>query len=169
MLDASASAIRNGTGGRPRRSHTSSVPGAISSTVVTLSTAAEATAVMTTSMTMGANGRPLVFFAWPARRAHRNPPDRRLAMGVAEAPATGTGLRRNSPIDAFSEADIQAMRIMSGCTATAWRPCSEQLNRPTSGPRKADAAPACQAGAAGSPAGRVMAGGPDVDLWSDGL
>ena len=50
MLEASASAIRNGTGGTPSRSQTSSVTGAISSTVVTLSSSAEATAVITTSI-----------------------------------------------------------------------------------------------------------------------
>ncbi len=56
MLDAIASAIRKGTGGTPSRSQTSKVTGAISSTVVTLSSAAEATAVIRTSRTMTANG-----------------------------------------------------------------------------------------------------------------
>ena len=46
MFEAIASAIRNGTGGMPSRSQTSSVTGAISSTVVTLSSSADATAVM---------------------------------------------------------------------------------------------------------------------------
>ena len=63
MLDASASAIRNGTGGTPSRSQTSKVTGATSSTVVTLSSSAEATAVMTTSSTMIRNGRPRARFA----------------------------------------------------------------------------------------------------------
>ncbi len=63
MFDASASAMRNGTGGRPSRSQTSRVTGAMSSTVVTLSSSAEATAVMTTSMTIVGNGRPRVRFA----------------------------------------------------------------------------------------------------------
>ena len=52
MLEAMTSAIRNGTGGTPSRSQTSSVTGAISSTVVTLSSSAEAKAVMRTSRTM---------------------------------------------------------------------------------------------------------------------
>lgn len=39
-----------------------------------------------------------------------------FALGVGEAPATATGLRRGSPIDGFSPSDLQAMRIMSGCT-----------------------------------------------------
>jgi hypothetical protein len=40
MLLASTSAMRNGTGLTPSRSHTSKVTGAMSSTVVTLSSAA---------------------------------------------------------------------------------------------------------------------------------
>ena len=63
MFDASASAMRNGTGCRPSRSQTSRVTGAMSSTVVTLSSSAEATAVMTTSMTIVGKGRPRVRFA----------------------------------------------------------------------------------------------------------
>ena len=63
MLEASASAMRNGTGGRPSRSQTSRVTGAISSTVVTLSSSAEATAVIRTSSTIVANGRPRVRLA----------------------------------------------------------------------------------------------------------
>ena len=58
MLEAIASAIRNGIGGTPSRSHTSRVTGATSSTVVTLSSSAEATAVITISITITANGRP---------------------------------------------------------------------------------------------------------------
>ncbi len=50
MLDASTSAIRNGIGSRPSRSHTRNVTGAISSTVVTLSSAADAVAVMMTNI-----------------------------------------------------------------------------------------------------------------------
>ena len=49
MLEAKTSAIRNGTGLMSRRSQTSSVTGAISRTVVTLSRNAEAIAVMRTS------------------------------------------------------------------------------------------------------------------------
>ena len=58
MLEAITSAIRNGTGGASIWSHTSSVTGATSSTVVTLSSRAEATAVITISSTMIRNGRP---------------------------------------------------------------------------------------------------------------
>ena len=63
MLDASASAMRKGTGRTPICSHTRSVTGAISSTVVTLSRAAEATAVMRHRRTITRKGRP------PARLA----------------------------------------------------------------------------------------------------
>ena len=63
MLEAITSAIRNGTGGASMRSHSSSVTGATSRTVVTLSSRAEATAVSTISITMIANGRPLARLA----------------------------------------------------------------------------------------------------------
>ena len=52
MLEASTSAMRNGTGLMSSRSQTSRVTGAMSSTVVTLSRNAEATAVISTSSTM---------------------------------------------------------------------------------------------------------------------
>ena len=58
MLEASASAIRNGATGTPSRSQTRNVTGATSSTVVTLSSTADATAVTRTRMTMTRNGRP---------------------------------------------------------------------------------------------------------------
>ena len=58
MFDASASAIRNGTTGTRSRSQTSSVTGATSSTVVTLSSNADAEAVITTRITITRNGLP---------------------------------------------------------------------------------------------------------------
>ena len=51
MLETMASAIRYGTGRCPSRLQTSRVTGAISSTVVTLSSSAEATAVTMVSIT----------------------------------------------------------------------------------------------------------------------
>ena len=63
MLDASTSAIRKGIGLMSRRSHTSSVTGAISSTMVTFGSAADATAVMRTRRIITRNGEP------PARLA----------------------------------------------------------------------------------------------------
>ena len=73
MLEAMASAIRNGTTGTPSRSQTRNVTGAISSTVVTLSSAAEATAVTTTRMTMTRNGRPLARLAAQIARYSNTP------------------------------------------------------------------------------------------------
>ena len=58
MLEASASAMRNGATGTASRSHTRNVTGAISSTVVTLSSTAEAAAVTSTRITITRNGRP---------------------------------------------------------------------------------------------------------------
>ena len=63
MFDASTSAIRNGTGDTASRSQISSVTGAMRSTVVTLSSSAEATAVMQTRSNIVGNGRPRVRFA----------------------------------------------------------------------------------------------------------
>ena len=63
MLEANTSAIRNGTGLIASRSHTSSVTGAISRTVVTLSSNAEATAVTRTSRIMIRSGEPLARLA----------------------------------------------------------------------------------------------------------
>lgn len=61
MFDAITSAIRKGADASARRSHTSRVTGATSSTVVTLSRSAEAVAVMTTSMAMTRKGLALAF------------------------------------------------------------------------------------------------------------
>ena len=58
MFDAKASAIRNGAGLIASRSHTSSVTGAISNTVVTLSSRADANAVTSTSRIMMRSGEP---------------------------------------------------------------------------------------------------------------
>ena len=63
MLEANTSAIRNGTGLIASRSHTSSVTGAISRTVVTLSSNADATAVTRTSRIMIRSGEPFARLA----------------------------------------------------------------------------------------------------------
>ena len=62
MLDANTSAIRKGTGLIDNRSHTSSVTGAINKTVVTLSSKADAKAVMSTSRIMIRSGEPFARF-----------------------------------------------------------------------------------------------------------
>ncbi len=58
MLDASTSAIRNGCAAMCRRSQTTSVTGATSMMIVTLSRIGDAMAVMTISITMSRNGFP---------------------------------------------------------------------------------------------------------------
>ena len=58
MLEAKTSAIRYGAARRPSRSQTRNVTGAISSTVVTLSSSADAKAVSSTSSTISTYGRP---------------------------------------------------------------------------------------------------------------
>ena len=58
MFDANASAIKNGAGPISSRSHTSSVTGATSNTVVTLSSRADANAVTSTSRIMMRSGEP---------------------------------------------------------------------------------------------------------------
>ncbi|BCI89414.1 hypothetical protein NIIDMKKI_46200 [Mycobacterium kansasii] len=63
MFDANASAIKNGFALIANRSHTSRVTGAISKTVVTLSSIADAIAVTTTNRIMMRTGEP------PARLA----------------------------------------------------------------------------------------------------
>ena len=68
MLDANASASRNGTGAMPSCRHTEIVRGAISRTVVTLSRRADAPAVTRTSRTSSFRGRPPASLAeWIAR------------------------------------------------------------------------------------------------------
>ena len=73
MLEAITSAIRNGTGATSIWSHTSRVTGATSSTVVTLSSRAEATAVMTISIAMTRKGRPRARFAAQIARYSKTP------------------------------------------------------------------------------------------------
>lgn len=57
-FDANTSAIKKGAALIARRSHTNSVTGATSNTVVTLSSRAEAIAVTRASRTMTRNGEP---------------------------------------------------------------------------------------------------------------
>ena len=63
MFDAMASAIRNGTGGTPSSLATSSVTGATSRIVVTLSRNADRNAVANTSSTIVRIGNPLASLA----------------------------------------------------------------------------------------------------------
>ena len=77
MLLAITSASRNGTGSSARRSHSSSVTGATSSTVVTLSSRAEAKAVIRTSRTIIRNGRARARCADQIARNSKTPVCRR--------------------------------------------------------------------------------------------
>jgi hypothetical protein len=80
MLDATASEIRNGTGCSANRFVISSVTGAIRSTVVTLSSRADRTAVMTDRRTSMRNGRALARFAAQMARTSNSPVLRVMLM-----------------------------------------------------------------------------------------
>ena len=80
MLEASTSAIRNGTGLSLSRLQTSRVTGATSSTVVTLSRSADAPAVSVQSSTSNGYGRPRVRLALQIARNSKSP--------VRRSPAT---------------------------------------------------------------------------------
>jgi hypothetical protein len=73
MLEASASAMTYGTGGTPSLSQTRKVTGATSSIVVTFGSAAEATAVKTTSSTITRNGRARARLAAQIARYSKRP------------------------------------------------------------------------------------------------
>ena len=73
ILEARTSAIRNGATGSARRSQTSRVTGAMSSTVVTLSSSAEATAVITISMTITRKGLAFALFTDQMARYSNRP------------------------------------------------------------------------------------------------
>ena len=63
MLEAKTSAMMYGAARSPSRSQTRNVTGAISSTVVTLSSSADANAVISTSRIISTYGRPRLRFA----------------------------------------------------------------------------------------------------------
>jgi hypothetical protein len=77
MLKARASAMKEGTGGTPMRSQTRMVTGTMSSTVVTLSSSADALAVMTTSITMAAAPQSWAATRWIRSVAMRMYTERR--------------------------------------------------------------------------------------------
>ncbi len=94
MLDANTSAIRNGAALMASRSQTSSVTGAISSTVVTLSSSAEATAVTSTSRIMIRSGEPLARLA-DQIAAYSNTPVWRRTLTMIIIPSS----RNDVPVD----------------------------------------------------------------------
>ena len=97
MLDANASASRNGTGGIPSCRHTEMVSGAISRTVVTLSSRAEAPAVTMTSRTSSVRGCPRASFAeWIAR--YSNAPVRRRIPTTSIIPSSRKMTSQSIPV-----------------------------------------------------------------------
>ena len=97
MLEARTSAIRNGPGLTPSRSQTSRVTGAISSTVVTLSKKAEATAVMSTSSTITRNGEPLARLA-AQMATYSNTPVRRSTPTMIIMPSSRKMTSQSTPV-----------------------------------------------------------------------
>ena len=109
MLDAIASAIRNGTGRHPSRSHTSSVTGATSSTVVTLSSSADATAVITTSITMIANGLPRARLADQMAR-YSNTPVCLTMLTMTIIPSSKKMTFQSTPVSSLKNAACASTR-----------------------------------------------------------
>jgi hypothetical protein len=97
MFEASTSAMRNGVGLMSSRSHTSSVTGAMSSTVVTLSRNAEAIAVMRTSRTIIRNGEPLARFA-AQMATYSNTPVRRSTLTMTIIPNRRKTTSQSMPV-----------------------------------------------------------------------
>ena len=96
-LEASTSAIKNGSGRTSSRSQTNKVTGAINSTVVTLSNRAEAKAVINTSNTMTRNGEPLARLA--AQMAmYSNTPVRRTIPTMIIMPSSRKMTSQSIPV-----------------------------------------------------------------------
>ncbi len=103
MLAASASAMRKGTGGVSICSHTSRVTGAISSTVVTLSSSAEAAAVITSNITMIRKGRPRARFAAQIA-AYSNTPVWRTTPTITIIPSSRKTTFQSTPVSSLKNA-----------------------------------------------------------------
>jgi hypothetical protein len=97
MFDASTSAIRNGTGLTPSRSHTSNVTGATSSTVVTLSSIADATAVISVNRIITRSGDPLARFAAQIAM-YSNTPVRRSTPTMIIMPSSRKMTSQSTPV-----------------------------------------------------------------------
>ena len=97
MLDANASASRKGTGVIPSRSHTEQRDRGDSSTVVTLSSSAEATAVTSTSRTNRRAGRPRASFAERIAR-YSNTPVRRITPTTSIMPSSRKITSQSMPV-----------------------------------------------------------------------
>ena len=97
MFEANTSAIRNGTGSIRSRSHTSRVTGAMRSTVVTLSSSAEATAVISTSSTITRRGEALARFAAQIA-VNSNTPVRRSTETMIIMPSSRKMTSQSTPV-----------------------------------------------------------------------
>ena len=97
MLEAKTSAIRNGIGLRPSRSHTRMVTGAMSSTVVTLSSIADATAVIRTSRIITRSGDPLARLA-DQIAVNSNTPVRRSTETITIMPSSRKMTFQSMPV-----------------------------------------------------------------------
>ena len=103
MLEAKTSASRKGTGGTPRRWQTSSVTGATSSTVVTLSSTAEATAVITMRVTITRNGRARARFTAQMAR-YSNTPVRCMTPTMIIMPRSRKTTSQSTPVSGLWKA-----------------------------------------------------------------
>ena len=97
MLEEKTSAMRNGTGLMPSRSHTSNVTGAMSRTVVTLSSSADATAVMMTSRIITRSGEPLARLA-DQIAVYSNTPVRRSTETMIIMPSSRKMTSQSIPV-----------------------------------------------------------------------
>ncbi len=116
MLDARASAMRNGTTGTPRRRQTTNVTGATSSTVVTLSSSADATAVTSTSITMTGNGLPFARLAAQIAR-YSNTPVRCSTATMSIIPASRKMTFQSMPVRSEKKACSASTAPMTSMSA----------------------------------------------------
>ena len=127
MLEAIASAIRNGTGGTPSRSQTSRVTGATSSTVVTLSSSAEATAVITISITITANGRPRARLADQIAR-YSNTPVCLTMLTMIIIPSSRKMTFQSTPVSSLKKAVFASTTPSSTITAAPAQGCGDPVD-----------------------------------------
>lgn len=119
ILLAIASASRKGIGFRPIRSHSSSVTGATSKTVVTLSSRAEAKAVMTMSITIIRNGRAFARCADQMARNSKTPVSLRIPTMII-IPKSKKMTFQSMPVS--SEKNISCPRVAPMITIAAAPP-----------------------------------------------
>ena len=109
MLEAKTSAIKKGTGLMSSRSHTRRVTGAISSTVVTLSRNAEASAVTSTSKIITRSGEPLARLAAQMAR-NSNTPVFRSTLTMIIMPSSRKITFQSAPVSGEKKASSAVQR-----------------------------------------------------------